>query len=211
LCPSGKQLYYAALVREAAARRAKDDVSTFEEVSTVEDSTFEELGRKSLAAFTNILDTLSGARAHGSTVEAVALRRSLEDQMTQISESVDALRRDLQAFASRTDRILLDLLKRVEARESRGPGVAGPGIATLALTASGTDVSPSEKPDRPAKSYERVPKEQTRQKILEAARKLAAGGKKVTLAECARAAGVAYYKAVYACKESRELSEIMSV
>ena len=76
-----------------------------------------------------------------------------------------------------------------------GPGAGRAGGPSKAGTARG--------------KYERVPKEQTRKKILEAARELAASGRKVTLAECARLAGVAYYKAVYACKDSDELAGLM--
>ncbi len=211
----GKQRYYAAIVQEAALKRSREETPSYEEVSNVDNGTYEEIGKKSLAAFSNLLDILSGARTSPALADPVGLERRIGEQLATVVASLDLVRRDLAALASRTDRALLELLKRIEPQEGLAVtsfptpslpasqvsaiGTAGPGTGGRAAT-----------PSKPRGKYERVPKEQTREKILEAARELAAAGRKITLAECARMADVAYYKAVYACKDSEELEELMS-
>lgn len=213
MCSRGKQRYYAAIVQEAAARRAREEIpSLYEEVLTMEECTYDEIGRKSLAAFSNLLDILSGTKSASISHDQAAIERRLGDQLASLAASLEVVRRDLAAFASRTDRVLLDLLKRMEAQEdltsTMGSASDSPSFASQTQVASRQVGSPSKAGTTRGK-YERVPKEQTRKKILEAARQLAAGGRKVTLAECARLAGVAYYKAVYACKDSDELAGLM--
>lgn len=228
MCSRGKQRYYAAIVQEAAARRAREEIpSLYEEVLTMEECTYDEIGRKSLAAFSNLLDILSGAKSASISHDQASIERRLGDQLASLAASLEVVRRDLAAFASRTDRVLLDLLKRMEAQEdltsamgsapdslslagqTQVMGVAGRQLGTGAGRAGGAAGGASRAGAARGK-YERVPKEQTRKKILEAARELAASGRKVTLAECARLAGVAYYKAVYACKDSDELAGLMA-
>ena len=224
MCSRGKQRYYAAIVQEAAARRAREEIpSLYEEVLTMEECTYDEIGRKSLAAFSNLLDILSGTKSASISHDQAATERRLGDQLASLAASLEVVRRDLAAFASRTDRVLLDLLKRMEAQEdltsamgsaSDSPSFAGQTqvmgvVGRQAGTGTGRSGG-SSKAGTARGKYERVPKEQTRKKILEAARELAASGRKVTLAECARLAGVAYYKAVYACKDSDELAGLMA-
>lgn len=183
----------------------------------MEECTYDDIGRKSLAAFSNLLDILSGTRTASVSHDQAALERRLGDQLASLATSLEVVQRDLAAFASRTDRVLLDLLKRMEAQESLTSAMrsasaseipassalpGGLGTARAGVGAGRTGASRGK--------YERVPKEQTRQKVLDAARELAASGRKVTLAECARLAGVAYYKAVYACKDSDELADLMA-
>ena len=224
MCSRGKQRYYAAIVQEAAARRAREEIpSLYEEVLTMEECTYDEIGRKSLAAFSNLLDILSGAKSASISHDQASIERRLGDQLASLAASLEVVRRDLAAFASRTDRVLLDLLKRMEAQEDL-TSTMGSASDSLSLAghaqvmgAAGRQARPrTGRAGGPSKAgsargkYERVPKEQTRKKILEAARELAASGRKVTLAECARLAGVAYYKAVYACKDSDELAGLMA-
>jgi len=223
LCSRGKQRYYAAIVQEAAARRAREEIpSLYEEVLTMEECTYDEIGRKSLAAFSNLLDILSGAKSASISHDQASIERRLGDQLASLAASLEVVRRDLAAFASRTDRVLLDLLKRMEAQEdlTSNMGSAADSLSlagqTQIMGAAGRQAVPGAgRAGGPSKTgtargkYERVPKEQTKRKILEAARELAASGRKVTLAECARLAGVAYYKAVYACKDSDELAGLM--
>ena len=223
MCSRGKQRYYAAIVQEAAARRAREEIpSLCEEVLTMEECTYDEIGRKSLAAFSNLLDILSGTKSASISHDQASIERRLGDQLASLAASLEVVRRDLAAFASRTDRVLLDLLKRMEAQEDL-TSTMGSAADSLSLAgqaqvmgAAGRQAGPgtgraggSAKTGTARGKYERVPKEQTKKKILEAARELAASGRKVTLAECARLAGVAYYKAVYACKDSDELAGLM--
>ena len=223
MCSRGKQRYYAAIVQEAAARRAREEIpSLYEEVLTMEECTYDEIGRKSLAAFSNLLDILSGAKSASISHDQASIERRLGDQLASLAASLEVVRRDLAAFASRTDRVLLDLLKRMEAQEDLTSAMGGASDSlslagqTQVMGVAGRQAGPGAGRTRgPSKAgtargkYERVPKEQTKRKILEAARELAASGRKVTLAECARLAGVAYYKAVYACKDSDELAGLM--
>jgi len=213
LCSRGKQRYYAAIVQEAAARRACEEIpSLYEEVLTMEECTYDDIGRKSLAAFSNLLDILSGTKTASISHDQAALEMRLGDQLASLATSLEVVRRDLAAFASRTDRVLLDLLKRMEAQEdltsAMGSATDSPAVAARPV-GLGTGRTGVARTGTTRGKYERVPKEQTRQKVLEAARELAATGRKVTLAECARLAGVAYYKAVYACKDSDELAGLM--
>ena len=224
MCSRGKQRYYAAIVQEAAARRAREEIpSLYEEVLTMEECTYDEIGRKSLAAFSNLLDILSGAKSASISHDQASIERRLGDQLASLAASLEVVRRDLAAFASRTDRVLLDLLKRMEAQEdlTSAMGSASDSLSltgpTQVMGVTGRQAGPGAgRAGGPSKAgtargkYERVPKEQTKKKILEAARELAASGRKVTLAECARLAGVAYYKAVYACKDSDELAGLMA-
>jgi len=188
----------------------------------MEECTYDEIGRKSLAAFSNLLDILSGAKSASISHDQASSERRLGDQLASLAASLEVVRRDLAAFASRTDRVLLDLLKRMEAQEdlTSNMGSATDSLLlagqTQIMGAAGRQAGPGTgRAGGPSKGgtargkYERVPKEQTRKKILDAARELAASGRKVTLAECARLAGVAYYKAVYACKDSDELAGLM--
>lgn len=208
MCSRAKQRYYAAIVREAAARRAQEEIPSGQEVSTVEECTYEDIGRKSLSAFTNLLDVLSGSKGPVRTVDTSTQDTQLKEQLDLVSAQLDSLRRDLGAFTSRIDRVLLDLLRRMEAQEAITSATLAPVSIPVALSGDMTPRMGKEKKSKGA--YQRVPKEQTRQKILEAAHQLQLEGKKVTLAECARKAGVAYYKAVYACKESHELEQIIN-
>ena len=209
----GKQRYYAAIVQEAAIKRSREETLSYEEVSTVDNGTYEDIGKKSLAAFSNLLDILSGARTSPALADPVGLERRIGEQLATVVASLDMVRRDLAALASRTDRALLELLRRIEAQE--GLAVSSfptsqhshPQVSAIGGASPGGRTPGQAKPRR---KYERVPKEETRGKILEAARELAASGRKITLAECARMADVAYYKAVYACKDSEELAELMS-
>ena len=224
MCSRGKQRYYAAIVQEAAARRAREEIpSLYEEVLTMEECTYDEIGRKSLAAFSNLLDILSGAKSASISHDQASIERRLGDQLASLAASLEVVRRDLAAFASRTDRVLLDLLKRMEAQEDLTSAMGGASDSlslagqTQVMGVAGRQAGPGAgRTGGPSKAgtargkYERVPKEQTKRKILEAARELAASGRKVTLAECARLAGVAYYKAVYACKDSDELAGLMA-
>ncbi|MEA4882840.1 MAG: hypothetical protein VB144_04090 [Clostridia bacterium] len=235
-----KQQYYAAIVQEAAAQRAREEIPSFEEVPTVEEFAYEDIGRKSLAAFSNLLDILSGAKTQSHVSAPAVPDNKLGEQVAAVAASLDTVRRDLTAFASRTDRVLLDLLKRMEAQEAKAPAFADAESSSahtvgLQVGAAGSLVGYGRRPGRPGHvghgngedgveggapvraerrrrdgEYERVPKDVTRQKILAAARDLAAEGMKLTLAACARKAGVAYYKAVYACKESDELADLMN-
>ncbi len=220
MCSRGRQRYYAAIVQEAAARRAREEIpSLYEEVLTMEECTYDEIGRKSLAAFSNLLDILSGTKSASIAHDQASIDKRLGDQLASLAASLEVVRRDLAAFASRTDRVLLDLLKRMEAQEdltsamgsaSDSPPLAGQAQIAGRQAGLGTGrAGGSSKAGTARGKYERVPKEQTRKKIIEAARELAANGRKVTLAECARLAGVAYYKAVYACKDSDELAGLM--
>ena len=86
---AGRQRYYSAIVREAAARRALDGRSSEEGVLILDPSLYEDIGKKSLAAFTNLLDALSGARASA----ALGQRDPYSDQalQQQLSSLVDAL------------------------------------------------------------------------------------------------------------------------
>lgn len=209
----GKQRYYAAIVQEAAIKRSREDILSYEEVPTVDNGTYEDIGKKSLAAFSNLLDILSGTRTPPTLSDPVGLGTQIGEQLATVVASLDLVRRDLAALASRTDRALLELLKRIEAQEGLAvssfptSGHPHPQVSAIGGASPGGR-APSQ--SRPRRKYERVPKEETRRKILEAARELAASGQKITLAECARMADVAYYKAVYACKDSEELEELMS-
>ena len=209
----GKQRYYAAIVQEAAIKRSREDILSYEEVPTVDNGTYEDIGKKSLAAFSNLLDILSGTRTSPTLSDPVGLGTQIGEQLATVVASLDMVRRDLAALASRTDRALLELLKRIEAQEGLAvssfptSGHPHPQVSAIGGASPGGR-APSQ--SRPRRKYERVPKEETRRKILEAARELAASGQKITLAECARMADVAYYKAVYACKDSEELEELMS-
>lgn len=207
---AGKQRYYAAIVQEAAARRAFDENPSQEGVLGMDPNVYEDIGKKSLAAFTNLLDVLSGTRLAPSTPrDGVAL----ESQLASLVQALEIIRRDLTAFVNRTDRMLLELSRRLDAAEHHGTEhrteivpIVGEAERPAAGAGPATVVSVHGKRRG---GYQRVPKEQTLQRILEAARELAATGRRVTLAECARHADVAYYKAVYACKDSDELADIM--
>ena len=209
----GKQRYYAAIVQEAALKRSREETPSYEEVSNVDNGTYEEIGKKSLAAFSNLLDILSGARTSPALADPVGLERRIGEQLATVVASLDLVRRDLAALASRTDRALLELLKRIEPQE----GLAVTSFPTPSLPASQVSAIGTAGPGTGTRwtcrnregSMRECPKNR-REKILEAARELAASGQKITLAECARMADVAYYKAVYACKDSEELEELMS-
>ena len=213
---AGKQRYYAAIVQEAAARRAFDENPSQEGVLDMDPNVYEDIGKKSLAAFTNLLDALSGTRSTSLTPkDGVAL----ESQLASLVQAIEVIRRDLTAFVSRTDRMLLELSRRLDAAEHHGTEhttnvvpMAGDGGERLAAAAAAGATGPATVvpvQGRRRGAYQRVPKEQTLQRILDAARELSALGRRVTLAECARHADVAYYKAVYACKDSDELADIM--
>lgn len=226
---AARQRYYAAIVREASARRALDDRQFEEEVQLLDPRLYEDIGKKSLAAFTNLLDALAGARvsAADDARDARALE-ALEQQLSSLVEAIEGVRRDLGAFVSRTDRMLLELSRRLDAVElgtARGAEYGGGelpeqraqrddagGPAEAVFHAGNGEARRAAGASRQARrgEYKRVPKEQTLNRILEAARELAAQGRKVTLAECARHANVAYYKAVYACKDSEELAKLMA-
>jgi phage-related tail protein len=226
----GRQRYYSAIVREAAARRALDDCSSEEGVLVLEPSLYEDIGKKSLAAFTNLLDALSGARvAAVSGQRDVSNDQALQQQLSSLVEALEGVRRDLGAFVNRTDRMLLELSRRLDAAERRSAGLqsaeaadttgtSGSAAAAAVIRAAQDGTLPAGTPatgrsggrQQRRGEYKRVPKEQTLGLILEAARELAAQGRKVTLAECARHADVAYYKAVYACKDSDELAQLMA-
>jgi len=229
---AARQRYYAAIVREASARRALDDRQFEEEVQLLDPRLYEDIGKKSLAAFTNLLDALAGARvsAADDARDARALE-ALEQQLSSLVEAIEGVRRDLGAFVSRTDRMLLELSRRLDAvelgtargaeygggelpdqraqREQRDDAGAPAGAVFHAGNGEARRVAAASRQARRGE-YKRVPKEQTLNRILEAARELATQGRKVTLAECARHANVAYYKAVYACKDSEELAKLMA-
>jgi len=191
-------------------------------------SLYEDIGKKSLAAFTNLLDALSGARASAALGQRDPYSdQALQQQLSSLVDALEGVRRDLGAFVSRTDRMLLELSRRLDAAERRAPGLmpgeagdsaAATTAAAAVIRAAHDGALAAEAPaTRKAGSrgqrrgeYKRVPKEQTLGLILEAARELSAQGRKITLAECARHADVAYYKAVYACKDSGELAQLMA-
>lgn len=192
---------------------------------------YEDIGKKSLAAFTNLLDALSGARTTAALAQRdIGYDQALQQQLSSLVEALEGVRRDLGAFVSRTDRMLLELSRRLDAAERRAGGMqpadtADAATGTAATAAAAAVIRAAHDGALPATApakgrsggrqqrrgeYKRVPKEQTLGLILEAARELSAQGRKVTLAECARHADVAYYKAVYACKDSDELASLMA-
>lgn len=197
----GRQQYYAALVKEAAARRALEK-QEYEEGPMMSDIAYEDIGRKAVAAVTNLLDVLSGPRVPHSGVDLAVLRSAIQDSLSAISNEINQVRRDYQAVTARTDRVLLELYQRVEEQGE-----------ALSRISQSIGHSLAEKPSEVhyiTQPKKRVPKQEVREKLLAAAKKMDRDGKKLTLAECARMACVPYHKAVYASRDFHELTRVLS-
>lgn len=126
---------YAAIDRELRAQTAHDeavmggaDYVVYDHMNrggyddVVDEATYSDMGRKTVAAISNLLDALAGARAgaarpqNGEPVAMKALDDAISDLNKRIS-GVENSMQELSGFISRTDRMLLAMYRRMETED----------------------------------------------------------------------------------------------
>lgn len=228
-----RQRYYAALEHESAAQRLFDGQegpaagglrdAAYKEAEgatgllgvPAPEEVYSELGMRVYRALESLLGSLAGWGRGGTGADAGELRRAVVDavqpltrDMDSISarlERQDALLNEIAAGIRRIDRFTLDAFQRLRSRtgylEPEPVGNTGQGdFGTL-------DPSEPRGGAMGGVPPRRLAKEETVARALEAARRLRAQGRKLTLKSVAEAAGLKYSQIVYAFGSKEEMLE----
>lgn len=196
-----KEGYYAALERqrvgEASVRSRFDDEKRNEDLDALE-GLYTEVGMKAFTAFNNCLDWLShlGTGRTGDAGSEEAVRRILHESIVpairELQDDIGAVQErmgrlegtiaSLEAGMRRIDKFTLEAFRNIKEIEERAQVELERGSLT------------SEIPQYRG----RLAKEEAASLALEAARRMKAQGRRLTLAAVAREAGLKYGQIVYA-------------
>jgi len=217
---------YAAIDRELRAHAAHMQSQTVgvnapayecyveEGYDVVDDATYSEMGRKTIAAVSNLLDVLAGSRADAKwTVDAnpgvmKALNETIVDLNSRVSSIEDNMR-ELSGFIARTDKILLTIYRQMDATDIADFRISSSDSAIKQLgtankpVAAAPDKVPAKKSKTSAKSRN-VPREEMQAMGRQVAAQLKKEGEPVTYSSVANRIGVPYYKVYYACRDDEE-------
>jgi len=207
-----KQNYYESLEKQSRAEsmlsREKGEEEKEKEKETVigssKDDMYIEIGLKAYNAILNILDILSGLGSGGwgrqrsakaveegirATMDATGpeMEHSLEQRLDRIDEKLDTL----LAGIKRIDKFTLDAFRNLENLAEERQALKEQ-VDRLAEALGGGVMLGT------GSTSERIPKEETVDRALQAANELAENGERLTLASVARKAGLKYSQVMYA-------------
>lgn len=230
-----RQRYYAALDHENTAQRLfdgqqgrpgggggsrtayvdEDRPSALMGVPAPED-VYSQLGMQVYGALESLLGQVSGRSRGGGGGDAASLRRALLDTLEPIERDLEGMRNRLDRFDAllnevaagirRIDRFTLDAFQRMRGMGlGYGDGPAHRGTGSTDGLERGGEVPLTEGSGASDRPSGRLAKEETIARALEAARRLRAQGRKLSLKSVAEAAGLKYSQIVYAFGSKEEM------
>lgn len=238
---------YAAIDRELRAQAAhmegpillagNGDYYYEEGYDVVDEATYSEMGRKTIAAVSNLLDALSGTRteARGGAGSNPAVMRALDEAITDLNSrvgNIESNMRELSGFIARTDKMLLTMYRQMGAPDDLDLHLPKSNVSALqpgaSVTAVQSDVpvegelekatkktrisakkSSSKQEERSLESRN-VPRAEMQEIAKKVAMELWDKGKEVTYSSVAKELNLPYYKVYYACRDDEEFVAMLS-
>lgn len=229
-----RQRYYAALDHESTAQRLFDSqqnrqaggasrtaygeeerAAALMGVPAPED-VYSQLGMQVYGALESLLCQVAAKGRGGGGSDGAQVRRAVVDALEPLARDLEGMRNRLERFDAllnevaagirRIDRFTLDAFQRMRAMGiGYGDGGAPRGAGSADAYTRGPDGGLPERAAATDRPSGRLAKEETIARALEAARRLRAQGRKLSLKSVAEAAGLKYSQIVYAFGSKEEM------